>query len=186
MNLVGKVVTLRPVEEDDLEMLRNLTNDPEFEKMIIGWSFPVSKNEQKKWFENCLNTTTQVRFIIETKEDGAVGMIGLKDINWKDGVASGGGMRIARKEIRTRGLATDAWMTLMRYAFEELRLNRVNGSALVYNEASQRVCAKVGFKKEGIKREAVYKNGKYHDVIMYGCLKSDYEGLIATNNYWEN
>jgi len=186
MNLVGKVVTLRPVEAEDLEMLRVLTNDPDFEKMIIGWSFPISKHDQQKWFENCHNTMTEVRYIIETAEDGAVGMIGLKDINWKDGVATGGGMRIARKEIRTRGLATDAWMTLMRYAFEELRLNRVNGAALIYNEASQRVCAKVGFKKEGVQRQAIYKDGAFHDVIMYGCLKYDYEELIANNHYWDS
>ena len=185
MNLIGKIVTLRPVEEGDLEMFRELTNDPDFEKMIIGWSFPISKTEQNKWFENSNNTSTRVRYIIETKEDGAVGMIGLQDIDWKNGVATGGGMRIARKEIRARGLATDAWMTLMRYAFEELRLNRVNGSALVYNMASQKVCAKVGFKQEGVQRQAIYKNGQFHDVIMYGCLKADYEELVNRIHYWE-
>ena len=112
-------------------------------------------------------------------------MIGLKDIDWKNGEATGGGMRIARKEIRTRGLATDAWMILMRYAFYELRLNRVNGSALVYNAASIKVCERVGFKREGVKRQAVYKNGEYHDMIYYGCLRSDYEALIAENHYWD-
>ena len=112
-------------------------------------------------------------------------MIGLQNIDWKNGVASGLGMRIAKKEIRTRGLATDAWMTLMRYAFEELRLNRINGSALSYNKASLRVCEKVGFKVEGIQRQAVYKNGAYQDLIIMGCLKSDYEELILNNHYWD-
>lgn len=93
-------------------------------------------------------------------------------------------MRIARKEIRTRGLATDAWMTLMKYAFTELRLNRINGSALAYNAASLRVCEKVGFKIEGTQRQAVYKNGEFVDVILMGCLKSDYEKLISENQYW--
>ena len=48
-------------------------------------------------------------------------------------------------------------MTQLRYAFEELRLNRVNGSALEYNEASLRVCEKVGFKVEGIQRSRLQK-----------------------------
>lgn len=82
-------------------------------------------------------------------------------------------------------MATDAWMPLMRYAFNELRLNRVNGSALVYNAASIKVCERVGFKREGLKRQAVYKNGEYHDMIYYGCLRSDYEALIAENHYWD-
>ena len=186
MYLYGKKVVLRAVEEEDIEMLRELTNSPDFEKMIVGWSFPVSKKEQHEWFVNCRNSDSRLRFIIETKQDGAVGMIGLRDIDWKNGSAYGLGMRIAKQEIRTRGLATDAWMTLMRYAFDELRLNRINGSALEYNAASLRVCEKVGFKVEGVQRKAVYKDGKYHDVVMMGCLKSDYEQLTANNHYWED
>ena len=185
MNLYGKKVHLRPVEEEDLELLRNLTNDPEFEKMVCGWSFPISKKDQLQWYSNNHNDLTRVRYIIETPEDGAVGMIGLQDIDWKNGVATGGGMRIFKKEIRTKGLATDAWMTLLRYAFEELRLNRVNGAALVYNEASKRVCEKIGFKIEGVQRQAIYKGGQYIDVIQMGCLRSDYYELIEKNNYWE-
>ncbi len=185
MNLVGKKVVLRPIEQEDIEMLRELTNDPEFEKMIVGWSFPVSKKNQEEWFANAKNGLSRLRYIIETEEDGAVGMIGLRDIDWKNGSAYGLGMRIAKKDIRTRGLATDAWMTLMRYAFNELRLNRINGSALAYNKASLRVCEKVGFKVEGTQRQAVYKNGEFVDVIIMGCLKSDYEALITENKYWE-
>lgn len=185
MELKGKIVRLRAVEQEDCEMLRILTNDPEYEKMIVGWAFPVSTQDQKLWFENCKNDLNRLRFTIETEQDGAVGMIGLRDIDWKNGVASGLGMRIAKKEIRTRGLATDAWMTLMRYAFEELRLNRINGSALAYNAASLRVCQKVGFVVEGTQRQAVYKNGQYHDLIIMGCLRSDYEQLIEQNHYWE-
>lgn len=184
MELKGKKVLLRAVEESDLEMLRALTNDPEFEKMIVGWSFPVSSRDQAEWFANCHNDSKRLRYTIVTEEDGPVGMIGLRDIDWKNGVAYGLGMRIAKKEIRTRGLATDAWMTLMRYAFEELRLNRINGSALAYNAASLRVCEKVGFKVEGTQRQAVYKGGRYVDVVMMGCLRGDYEKLLSETNYW--
>ncbi len=185
MELYGKKVMLRAVEEEDLEMLRELTNSPDYEKMIVGWSFPISKREQQEWFANCKNSLSRLRYTIVTADDGPVGMIGLRDIDWKNGSASGLGMRIAKKEIRTKGLATDAWMTLMRYAFDELRLNRINGSALDYNVISQHVCTKVGFKEEGRQRKAIFKNGEYHDLILYGCLKSDYEELVASNHYWD-
>lgn len=185
MYLYGKKVILRSVEEEDLEMLRELTNSPDFEQMIVGWSFPISKKDQEKWYQNCQNGLAKIQYVIETEQDGAVGLIGLRDLDWKNGSASGLGMRIAKREIRTRGLATDAWMTLLRYAFNELRLNRINGAALSYNKASLRVCEKVGFKIEGVQREAVYKNGKYEDVVMLACLKSDYEELINNTNYWE-
>ena len=45
MILKGKKVTLRAVEESDIEMLRELINDPEIEKMTVGKSFPVSSYE---------------------------------------------------------------------------------------------------------------------------------------------
>lgn len=186
MELHGRKVVLRAVEEEDIEMLRELTNSPDYEKMIVGWAFPVSRKDQEKWFLGCENGLDRLRYTIVTDADGAVGMIGLRDIDWKNGVASGLGMRIAKKEIRTRGLATDAWMTLMRYAFGELRLNRINGSALAYNGASLRVCEKVGFRVEGTLREAVYKGGKYVDVVMMGCLRSDYEALVEQNGYWKD
>lgn len=186
MELIGKKVRLIAMEEEHTDMLRELSNDPDFEKMTVGWSFPISKADEHKWFENFKNGAASLRYVIWTEEDGAVGAIGLKNIDWKNGTADGGGMRIAKKELRTRGLATDAWMTLMKYCFDELRLNRVNGSALSYNIASQKVCERVGFKKEGILRQAVYKNGEYHDVIVYGCLRSDYEALIADNHYWDD
>ena len=185
MNLKGKKVTLRAVEERDLEMLKELTNSPDFERMIVGWSFAVSSKDQIEWFQNCKQGLDRLRFTIETEEDGAVGLIGLRDIDWKNGSAIGLGMRIAKTNLRTRGLATDAWMTLFRYAFDELRLNRIVGSYIEYNKASARVCEKVGFKIEGVQREAVYKNGKFHDVVSLGCLKSDYETLISKNHYWE-
>jgi len=185
MNLKGRKVLLRAVEESDLEMFKDLTNSPDFEKMVVGWSFAISSKDQTEWYKNCKQGLAYLRFTIVTEEDGAVGMIGLRDIDWKNGSALGLGMRIAKTQLRTRGLATDAWMTLFRYAFDELRLNRIVGSYIEYNKASARVCEKVGFKIEGIQREAVYKDGKFHNVISLSCLKSDYKALIAENHYWD-
>ena len=185
MNLKGKKVLLRAVEESDLEMLQDLTNSPDFEKMIVGWSFAVSMKDQLNWFANCKQGLDRLRFTIETEQDGAVGLIGLRDIDWKNGSATGLGMRIAKTNLRTRGLATDAWMTLLRYSFDELRLNRIVGSYISYNKASARVCEKVGFKVEGVQREAVFKSGQFHDVYSLACLRSDYEALINENHYWE-
>lgn len=185
MNLYGKKVLLRAMEEDDLEKIRKQTNTAEFERMIVGWTLPLSAKDQKEWFQSYKNSMDTIRYIIETVEDGAVGMMGIGKIDWKNGIANDLGMRIFKNEHRSKGLATDGWMSLLRYIFDELRLNRVNASALTYNAASLRVLEKVGFKIEGTQRQAVYKNGKYHDIIMLGCVKEDYIELINKNRYWE-
>lgn len=51
MNIKGKKVTLRAMEKQDCEMVREMFNDPEIENLVVGWAFPVSSYAQEKWFE---------------------------------------------------------------------------------------------------------------------------------------
>ena len=184
MILKGKMVTLRPVEREDLEFIREMINDPWYEGLIIGWSFPKSRKDQEKWYEQFENSDKSLRYVLETEADGPIGYCALRNIDWKNGNAEGGGMRVAKRESMSKGIATDAYMTMLRYAFYELRLNRVSGVALGHNAASLKAVSKVGFKVEGTAREAVYKDGRYQDKIWLGVLKSDYEEIVRQNNYW--
>ena len=54
MNIKGKKVMLRFIEPDDLEAIREMTNDPEQEHLIIGWSFPAAKKHQEDWYQRVL------------------------------------------------------------------------------------------------------------------------------------
>jgi RimJ/RimL family protein N-acetyltransferase len=186
MNIKGKIVTLRAMEEEDQELLREMVNDPEIEKMIGGYSFPVSKIQQKKWFESNANSQNNIRLIIETKEDGAVGFANIVNIDWKNRSAFHG-IKIASRKFRSRGIGTDTVMAVMKYAFEELQLNRLDGTIIDYNEPSRKLyCDKCGWKVEGVRRKAVFKVNEYHDELIVGILKDEYENLIKENKYWEN
>lgn len=182
MILKGKKVILRPIEADDIEKIRDLINDPWMEKRIVGWALPISRKDQEQWYANYHNTKTEIRFVIETDTDGFVGLTGLKDIDYKNGVATSAGVRV-RQQIQSRGVATDTYMTMFRYAFNELRLHRVNTSALEQNTISIHVMEKVGCKKEGLQRESIYKDGKYHNVVTMGVIASDY--LKIAEEYWK-
>jgi len=184
MILKGKKVILRPVELEDIEFIRSLINDPWMEERIEGWALPISKKDQEQWYESFRNTKEQIRYIIETEEEGVVGFCGLKDIDHKNGVATSAGIRI-KKDTHSKGIATDAYMTLFKYAFFELRLHRINTSALEENAPSLHMMEKVGCKREGLKRETVFKNGEYHNVIVLGILEKDYLEKIKELNYWE-
>lgn len=184
MELYGKKVRLRAIQERDIEMLRSMKNDPWMEKMVVGWCPPISSFQQKRWFESLTIDCDNMLFMIETDEAGTVGYTKLASIDWKNRSAHGGIM-IQKKENMSKGIATDAYMTVLRYAFMELNLNRVDGSILDYNKASQKVLIeKVGYKKEGVKRKAIYKDGKYHDLIIVGILKEDYLRRIEETGYW--
>ncbi len=184
MNIHGRKTVLRAMELSDCEMVKDMFNDPEMENLVVGWSYPISSYAQQKWFENHYNDQNSFRFVIETKEDGAVGIATLTNIDWKNKRATHG-IKLANKERRTKGIGTDAVMAIMRYAFDELGLHRLDGSWFDDNEASKHLYEKCGWTAEGVRREFIYKNGKYRDLVVVGVLASDYYELIGRNHYWD-
>jgi len=185
MNLKGKVVTLRAIEERDQELLLNMINDPEIERMVGGYSFPISFKQQTDWFIKTTNDGNNIRLIIETEADGAIGFANIINIDWKNRTAFHG-IKIANQQFRAKGIGTDTVMTIMKYCFEELNLNRLDGSIIEYNLPSQKLYLdKCGWKTEGIKRQSVFKNDSFHNELIVAILKSEYIELIQKKKYWD-
>lgn len=183
MNIKGKIVTLRQMTQSDLQMVCDMFNDPELENFVVGWAFPLSIEQQRQWFEKNIGDQRNFRFVIESPEDGPVGIATLVDIDWKNRRATHG-IKLANKERRSKGIGTDTVMAIMRYAFDELGLHRLDGSWFDFNVASKGLYAKCGWKEEGVLREYVYKQGKWRDLTTVGVLESDYRKLIADKDYW--
>lgn len=183
MNIWGNKVILRAMRRSDMEMICDMFNDPELEKFVVGWAFPLSIDQQNKWFDSHMNDSDSFRFVIETKEDGPVGIATLTDIDWKNRRASHG-IKLLNKEKRSRGIGTDSVMAIMRYAFDELQLHRLDSSRFVDNIPSQRLYKKCGWVEEGIHKDYIFKGGKYKDLVFMRILAEEYYSLIKENNYW--
>lgn len=181
MNIKGKIVTLRAIEKHDGDLIREMFNDPEMERLVVGWAFPISEYTQDKWLETHYNDETNLRFVIETETDGAVGITTLTDIDWKNRRATHG-LKLAKKENRSKGIGTDTVMAIMRYAFDELQLTRLDGSWFQDNTASRAMYMKCGWKEEGVRRNYVFKNGRYRDLTLSGILVSEYRAMAE--KYW--
>lgn len=184
MNIVGKVVTLRAMTSDDMQMICDMFNDPEMENLVVGWNFPKSIDQQRAWFERNMNDEKNLRFVITTPDDGAVGIATLNGIDWKNRTATHG-IKLANRKNRTKGIGTDTVMAIMRYAFEELGLHRLDGSWFDENSASKGLYTKCGWKAEGVRRSCVFKRGQWRDLTMVGVLESDYREAVERLNYWE-
>jgi RimJ/RimL family protein N-acetyltransferase len=75
----------------------------------------------------------------------------------------------------------------MRYAFEELGLQRLDGSMIEYNNASiDFYLKKLGWKIEGKKRNYYFRNNRYWDQIVVGVTRDDYFDLVGETNYWDS
>ena len=73
-----------------------------------------------------------------------------------------------------QGYATEAGASVLKYAFETLKLNRVAAEHFGLNPASGRVLQKLGMTHEGTLREQMLRWDKYEDGVVYGILASEW------------
>lgn len=167
---------LRALEKCDNDMLLQLINDPDTEFLLGGWSFPVSSNDQNKWFETLSNTRDQLRCIVEEKENGtAIGTVMLTSIDYKNGTANIH-IKLANENNRGKGYGRESVKALIAYAFDELRLNCIYAHIHALNEPSQHMFEKCGFVREGILRSRLFKRGQFIDVYSYSILAKEQRG----------
>lgn len=73
-----------------------------------------------------------------------------------------------------RGYGTDATRTMLRYAFDELGLNKVELRVWAFNTRALRAYEKAGFVREGVRRAAAFHGGRFHDEVLMGVLAGEF------------
>jgi len=172
----GKKVRLRPLRKSDVEKSIVWRNDPEIRENAIGYRFPVTEEMEEKWFESALDdqSRTRVIFAIESLEEGALlGFLHLSQIDW---IARRCyfGITIGEKQYQGKGFGADSMIVLLKYAFECLNLRKICLEVASYNENAIRLYQKFGFVEEGVLREHLYLEGKYHDVVVMRIFQSEF------------
>lgn len=173
MNIYGEKIVLRAIEPADCALLLEMINDQETEKMLGGSSFPVSAAAQAKWIADQTGRNDILRCIVADRDnpEKGVGTVILSDIDYKNGVAQ---VHIKLgADCRGKGYGTDALNAVVDYAFRQMRLHCVYAHVLEYNEVSQKLFQKCGFRREGRLRARAYKNGAYVDAISYSIVNDD-------------
>jgi RimJ/RimL family protein N-acetyltransferase len=185
MSIPGVKVRLRAVEEADLPLLHAWANDEELWSHLGGWRFPSNFESIKVWFAGLGADPLNHRFVIEAKDGGQViGTANLVNIDWKNNHAFHG-MMLGPIDLRGKGYGLDTVMAVMRYAFDELHLERLDGDIIEYNEASIRLyVGKCGWKEEGRLRRWHFRKGRYWDKVIVGVTRDDYAALAKATNYW--
>jgi RimJ/RimL family protein N-acetyltransferase len=102
-----------------------------------------------------------------------IGNTGLHQIDWKNRMAVFG-IVLGEKAYWGQGFGTEAARTILRFAFEELNLHRVELEVFDFNPRAIRSYEKVGFRHEGTRREALFRNGRYQDVHLMSILQEEF------------
>ncbi|WP_299758091.1 GNAT family protein [uncultured Pontibacter sp.] len=79
------------------------------------------------------------------------------------------------EEKQGKGIMRQSCQTLLTYAFEKMRMNRVEIKVGVGNHRSSNIPKKLGFKLEGVQRHGELLNGKFHDLEVYSLLRSEFK-----------
>jgi len=164
-------VRLRAPEPADAERARRWLNDAEVTRYLT-WRYPVSSGEEV-WLAQA-RTADFLPLAIETKEGEPIGAINLHRIFREDGTA-GLGIIIGEKGYWSSGYGQDAVRTMLRFAFGEMNLRRVWLTVLADHELGIACYRKCGFVEEARLRQDVYRHGRFHDFVLMGILREEFE-----------
>jgi RimJ/RimL family protein N-acetyltransferase len=107
-----------------------------------------------------------------------LGLVALDEIQWNNGVA---GLSIAlAPEFWGQGYGTEAMQLLLRYAFLELNLHRVQLTVFEYNARALRLYHRLGFQHEGTLREFLHRDGRRYDMLIMGLLDEEWRARDLT------
>ena len=134
---------------------------------------PRSFRRRLKWYREGAGSDSSYSFFIERKEDGAlIGGVTL------DAIRRGTTQRAVLgywlvKGATGHGYMTEAVKAVLRFAFDELKLHRVEAASIPENVASVRVLERAGFEREGYMRAYIRIDGTWQDHLLFATINPD-------------
>ncbi len=168
-NLVG----LRAVEEEDLPILRDWRNIPEFRKNFREVR-ELNLAHQRSWFQNkCVNSPNDFMFtIVNVADNRPIGACGLLYINWiirSADVSFYIGQDNAY--IDTKGYAKEAAALLIQYGFGNLNLHKVWMELYAFDKLKiDFFTREFGFQIDGQLRDNCYEDNRYYDSYILSLI----------------
>ena len=175
-------LVLRRLTKSDLEDVYAYCSDPEVSKYLL-WSPHESLATTRQY----LRTVDRKYRCAEFYDWGVeyaghiIGTCGFTSFSILDDSAQIG--YVLGSAYWGRGIATEMLKRVIRYGFEELALNRIEGRFMRENEASLAVMRKCHMSLEGIHRDELFVKNKYRDIGVCAITRAEFEHLTALGNF---
>ena len=181
--LLGEHIYLSPISEEDVENYTKWMNDFGTTDYLGQSNRIYTIESEKRFLEKCLEDKNDITLgIVKLENDKLIGNCGLKEENGISRTATLG-IFIGEKEERNKGYGAEAIRLLLDFGFNYLNLHEIKLDVYEFNKRAIKCYEKVGFKEYGRRRECVYINGKYYDVISMDILKEEFkESYIKNKN----
>ena len=174
-NLETHRLNLRRLISNDVSEILALRSNPEIMKFIPR-PLITTKEEALEFIsvmDANVNNNILLNWAITTKEeDKLIGMIGfyrMKPENYRAEVGY-----ILSADFHGQGIITEALERVIKFGFEEMKLNSIEAVIDPENYSSEKVLLKNNFVKEGHFKEHTFFEGKFLDSVFYSLLKKNY------------
>lgn len=172
-------IYLRSLEVDDHIQTYSWRQDPTYINNVTSFRRFVNIDTEKKWMETIIEKHArgeEIRLaVVEKKTNEFIGMVSLIEIDHMNKNAAFQWM-IGPAEKRGRGFAFEAAAKIIHYGFNQLGLVRIWGQVLDDNDnvlGFSKRFPKV-IQKEGLLKNAIFKNGEFRNLTIIAILKEDF------------
>ena len=150
-------------------------NDQKINQNTTHHVYPNSVNSQLNRFrENIEGIEEKIQLGIYHKADKVlIGVISLNSINHFHKNCQFSAM-LGESKYQTLKYYVEAARLIISHGFNALGMERIE-SGTFNKDIHNVVCRMLEFSEEGVKRSAIFKNGKYHDVYMHSILKEEFD-----------
>lgn len=176
MKLEGRHIYLRPIALSDADgAYPSWLNNPEVCRYNSHGETLYTKEMAQSYIKSVMeNPHTAVFAICLRADERHVGNIALQQISLKNRNAELA-ILIGEPSVYGSGIGFEASLLLFDYGFNTLCLHRIYCGTHHENKGMRSLAEKLGMTQEGYRREALFKNGQFADIVEYGILNHDYQ-----------
>jgi RimJ/RimL family protein N-acetyltransferase len=174
----GDGLRLRRASADDVDFLLELVTHDDVEPCLAGRSARTREELLAEIERQDEEPRGFGRLVIEVSGDGEwrrAGAMGFDVANRRSRIARLGRLAV-HPDFRGRRLSDHAARLLQRYLLFDLDYHRLELEIYGFNERALHHAERSGFVREGVKRKAYWRNGRWTDGVLYGLVREDLEG----------
>ena len=167
---------IRVMEESDLERVRFLRNTPSTWVMLTSIDL-IDAEVQRRWFQRVRLASDRRYYVICDNAYDFIGIVRMDQIDQTNRSIRIGADVVP--ELRGQGYGSKTYTLLKKYCFDFLNVHRIWLMVLDTNGIALKLYKKQGFKVEGRYREAIFRDGAYHDYAIMSILEQEYHSEPA-------
>jgi RimJ/RimL family protein N-acetyltransferase len=171
--LTGERVYLRPLNGEDAELYYHMFFGEETRR-LTGTQRHITKEQISAYIDRKAGDDSAVLLLISLKEnDEVIGDIAIQDMD-RGNRTSHLRLAIGEERHQNQGFGREALLLMLEYGFGILNLHRIELEVYSFNSRAAHLYESAGFVREGVRRQTLFYNHEYHDVVMLGMLESEY------------